>query len=121
MCQTAFNLVKLCVFLIISASPLTIDIAKASPTRYAPVAICQTGGTHIPYPYYVCCKKIDKKGLSWQQKWVPTDCKNADPMAVLARGCRPKSPVYSTGLPIMGECQFSWLKMKYKPVYNAKI
>ena len=73
-----------------------------------PVAICSTGGTNIPLPYFVCCQLRDERGHPiWRNTWVPTTCENADIRAAYDIGCRTASPLYGTGSPIIGNCQFS--------------
>lgn len=80
-----------------------------------PVAICSTGGTHIPLPYFVCCQLIDQKGHRiWDNTWVPTTCKNADSRASYDMGCKISSPVYGMGSAITGNCQFSYSTGRYK-------
>lgn len=84
--------------------------------RYAPVAICYAMGTSVPLPYFVCCKKKDNQGhIEWKNTWVATACQQADPMAVLDKGCKRNSPVYGSNKPMIGKCQFSYStgKMKY--------
>lgn len=79
-----------------------------APRVSVPVAICSTGGTNIPLPYFVCCQLLDKKGRHiWRNMWVPSCCQNADPRASYALGCKRTSPVYGMGSPIIGNCQYS--------------
>ncbi len=78
-----------------------------------PMAICTTGGTNIPLPRYVCCQLLDKKGHQiWGNTWVAGSCRNAHPYAMFDLGCRKNSPVYNTGKPILGTCQFSHITGK---------
>lgn len=95
---------------------LSIMVAQNSYATcpHVPVAICSTGGTTIPLPNYVCCQLRDNKGLPiWQNTWVPTCCKNANPRAVYDMGCRTNSPVYGMGSSILGNCQFSYSTCRY--------
>lgn len=81
---------------------------------YVPVAICSTGGTNIPLPYFVCCQLLDHKGHHiWRDTWVPTTCQNADARAIYDMGCKTTSPVYGMGSSIIGNCQFSHSTGKY--------
>lgn len=80
---------------------------------YVPVAICNTSGTYIPLPYYVCCQKLHNGHHVWRDTWVATSCKNADVGAIYDMGCKTYSPVYGTGAPIIGDCQFSFSTGKY--------
>src|SRR5580698_1166016 len=81
---------------------LTIVIAKDANASccharkvYVPVAICSTGGTNIPLPYFVCCQLLDHHGHHiWRDTWVPTSCQNADARAIYDLGCKTSSPVY---------------------------
>jgi hypothetical protein len=82
--------------------------AEAQAKRYVPVAICQTSGTNIPLPYYVCCGLKVKGHYVWKNTWVPVSCKRADPYARYSMGCRTTSPVIGTGMPIAADCQFSY-------------
>lgn len=103
-------------------SLLFLSTAKAShyPCHYScrtsiniPMAMCTTGGTHIPLPRYVCCQLLDKKGYQiWGNQWVAGSCKKAHPYAIYDLGCRKNSPVYGTGKPIVGTCQFSHITGK---------
>lgn len=75
--------------------------------NYSPVAICITSGTNIPLPAYTCCQ-LNSKDSAFNQTWVPGSCQNAHPMAHLDSGCSIHSPVFGTGAPILGDCQFSY-------------
>ncbi len=104
---------KFMLFLLFTLTFFVFTEAKAHYRHgpYAPVAICSTSGTSVPLPYYVCCSKYTKyanRGEGFLNRWVPVSCKNADEYAVLSRGCSTTSPVYSTGLPIAADCQFSF-------------
>ncbi len=83
--------------------------------RYAPVpvAICTTSGTDIALPYFVCCQKLHHGHHVWRDTWVANSCKNADPRAIHDMGCRMHSPVFGTGAPIAGDCQFSFSTGKF--------
>lgn len=72
-----------------------------------PVAICSTATTHSPLPNYVCCELENHEKHVWRDTWVSGSCKNADPRAYSDMGCNIDSPVYTTGKPIVGNCQFS--------------
>ncbi len=102
----------LSLFLMMFFTVLVAKDANAScclrPKAYVPVAICSTGGTNIPLPYFVCCQLRDHKGHTiWGNTWVSTCCKSADPRATYDLGCNRRSPVYGMGSPIIGNCQFS--------------
>jgi len=87
--------------------------SKAQAHHFVPVAICSTSGTNIPFPYYVCCQKLDDGHHIWRDTWVPVSCKHADSEATFDMGCKVRSPVYNTGKPIVAECQFSYSTGKY--------
>lgn len=78
-----------------------------------PVAFCKTAGTNIPLPNFVCCQKLQNGHHVWRDTWVATSCKNADPKAIYDMGCKIGSPVYETGMPLTGDCQFSFSTGKY--------
>lgn len=100
---------RLMLFLLFTLTFFVFTEAKAHYRHgpYAPVAICSTSGTSVPLPYYVCCSKYNDGGRFYN-RWVPVSCKYADKDAVLSRGCKTTSPLYSTGMPIAADCQFSF-------------
>jgi len=81
---------------------------------YVPVAMCTTSGTNIALPQYVCCQLLHKGRHVWRDTWVAGSCQNANPHAIYDMGCKVHSPVYGTGKPILGDCQFSWSTGKYR-------
>lgn len=87
--------------------------AEAHAKRYVPVAICQTSGTNIPLPYFVCCELEVGGRDMWDNTWVPVSCKRAHPSATFDTGCTTRSPVIGTRSPIAADCQFSWSTGKY--------
>lgn len=81
---------------------------------YAPVAICQTSGTHISVSPYICCKLKNANGTyAWRNTWVSNSCSNADPYARGDMGCTTGSLVYGTNGPIIADCQFSFSTDRY--------
>lgn len=104
-------------FLMMFATVVMVNDVKADwidVKGYVPVAICSTGGTHIPLPYFVCCELLDYKGNHvWRDTWVSTSCKNADSRATYDMGCHRASPVYGMGSSVMGNCQFSYSTGRY--------
>lgn len=73
---------------------------------YVPTATCVTNATKEPLPEYVCCKMRDGNGhMAWKNNWVSGGCRTIG--AHVSFGCGMASPVYGTGSPIIGQCQFS--------------
>lgn len=117
--KTKYKCMSILSLMFFSLLFLSIE-AKASCHHYycrtsvnIPMAICTTGGTNIPLPRYVCCQLLDKKSHQiWGNTWVAGSCKKAHPYAIYDLGCRKNSPVYNTGKPILGTCQFSYFAGK---------
>ncbi len=85
-------------------------------------AACTTLTTNKPLPTYVCCKLVKRVVTRnghyrwhtiWRNTWVEGTCANANPYAIHDSVCGINSPVYSTGEPILGNCQFSTIKNKH--------
>jgi hypothetical protein len=87
---------------------------------FVPRAMCVTPTIHAPMANYVCCELVKKSPRThhwyhvWHDTWVAGTCKNADPYARGDMGCSVHSPVYTTGQPIIGDCQFSASTGKYR-------
>lgn len=83
---------------------------------YFPIAICQTSGTNVSVPPYVCCEKHNPRTghHEWRDTWVSGKCTNADARAVGDMGCTENSPVYGTNHPIIADCYFSHSTGKYE-------
>lgn len=82
--------------------------------RYVPTATCNANSSLNQYPQYVCCELLSRHGHHiWRDTWVAGSCKNADPRAHYDMGCDITSPVYTTGAPILGACQFSYSTGRY--------
>lgn len=82
-----------------------------------PTATCYAAPNLSQLPQYTCCELLYKKhGVwhhAWRDTWVSGSCSNANPYARHDMGCDVNSPVYTTGRPIEGRCQFSDSTGKY--------
>jgi hypothetical protein len=87
-------------------------------------AACTTLTTNKPLPTYVCCKLITRTAhhrwhTVWRNTWVSGACMNANRYARHDSTCDINSPVYTTGMPILGNCQFSTIKNKHLYYHRA--
>ncbi len=87
-------------------------------------ATCTTLTSNKPLPTYVCCKLVERTGCHkwrtvWSGKWVSGSCASASPYARHDSSCDMNSPVITTGMPILGNCQFSTIK--YEKLYKKYV